>query len=89
MAYIYTDAMYVGKLLWLVAVKGVALFQALVHESLRIRLSGLIIHWVYIVAPQLMNMHFCTSSVLLILSSVHFLFLASWGVRKLPTPVHV
>ena len=50
--------MYAEKLLWLVAVKGVALFQALVHESLRIRLSGLIgvIHWVYIVAPQLMNM---------------------------------
>ena len=40
--YIYTDVMYAEKLLWLVAVKGVALFQALVHESLRIRLSGLI-----------------------------------------------
>ena len=69
--YIYTDVTYEGNFLWLVAVKGVALFQALVHKSLRMGLSGLIgeyivIHWVYIVAPQLMNMHFCTSSILLI-----------------------
>ena len=42
MVYIYTDIMNVGKLLWLVAMKGAALFQALVHESRRVRLSGLI-----------------------------------------------